>query len=235
MSEELKSVAKENLMEEASMASTVFFSALEYFGPDLMDLEPETLRITVSKDRFTIPESNWDELFAAMALRGDGRFMYDAAVFENTVMAFNHDAVMPDVLQRALPAQIAWAVKEAGVLAKDMLDEADADISDYFDYEVDGYAASACIQEGLMEVPDSLAFCAETLAEMLNISNAPLAADVKKEWMRVKGEATEESLSSMETESEVGSQVAHMLAIDLYVAQRMRILESQLRTLHITL
>jgi hypothetical protein len=235
VSKDLKGIAKDNLSKEASMASTVFFSALEYFGPDLLDLEPETLRITVSKDKFTIPESNWDELFAALALRGDGRFMYDASVFENTVMAFNHDAVMPTVLQRALPAQIAWAVKEAGIMAKDMLEDKDADITDYFDYEVDGYTAAACIQEGLMEVPDSLAFCAETLAEMLNASNAPLAAEVKKEWMRVKGEVTEESLEKMDSESEVGSQVTHMLAIDLYVAQRMRILETQLATLHITL
>ena len=224
------SVAKSWLCKEDAMATTIFFSALVYFGDDLDDLEPETLRITASRDKLRIPEENWDALFAVLALRNSGRFMWDAAVFENTVLTFNDEAVITDVYQQALPGHIAWAVKEAALLTKDLLPET-GELCDYLEYEPESYTAASCKFEGLMAVPESLAFCEDRLVELVDCSHDKLMSDVKKAWAVIKGVISDTAIQELQDDTELNNQLLQMAGIELYVAKRKELLDAQLKSL----
>jgi hypothetical protein len=223
-------LAKSWLCKEEAMATTIFFSALTYFGDELDELETETMRITAARDGLSVPEENWDALFAVLALRNNGRFMWDASVFENTVLTFNDEAVITDVYQQALPAHIAWAVKEAAILTQDLL-SGEGLFSDYLDYEPESYTAASCKFEGMLAVPESLSFCEDRLIELIDCSHDKLMSDVKKSWMAIKDAVNDITIQELQDDSELNNQLLQMAGIELYVSKRKALLDEQLRTM----
>jgi hypothetical protein len=218
------SAAKALLEDENTCASIVYMSALAVFGADLQEFEYETLRLECQRQGIEVAPQNWEELFAALALRGDGRFMFDAAAFENTIVAFNGATADARNLQPAVPAHIAWGVKEADIVVADLVEDP---IDDYFDYEPIGYAAVLCKAHGMVCVPPCLEFCAERLEELTKDCD-DLRQDVKKAWAE-QGDVPAAQL--VFTEDAIGVQLALMHAVQTYVQEREATHKQQLRRL----
>ena len=158
-----RNAAKALLADKTTCASVVYMSALALFGSNLQEFEYETLRLECQRQGIKVADQNWEELFAALALRGDGRFAIDAMTFENTVVAFNGGEPDARNLQPTVPAHLAWAVKEADIIVADLID---GTLDDYLDYEPVGYAAVMCKAHGMVCVPECLDFCEERLEEL---------------------------------------------------------------------
>jgi hypothetical protein len=172
------SAAKALLEDENTCASVVYMSALAVFGADLQEYEYETLRLECRRQGIEVASQNWEELYAAVALRGDGRFVIDAMTFENTIVAFNGGEPDARSLQPTVPAHLAWGMKEADIIVADLID---GTLDDFLDYEPIGYAAVMCKAHGMVCVPECLAFCEERLEE-LTPGCEELCDEVKKAW-----------------------------------------------------
>ena len=213
MSSSRFSAVKRLLEDENTSAAVVYLSALSVFGNDLQEFEQETLRLECRRLGIAVPPQNWEELFAALALRGDGRFMADAGTFENTIIAFNGGMADVHGLEPVIPAHIAWGVQVAQIITANLLDD---ELVEYLDYEPVSYAAVMCKAHGMVCVPPSLAFCAERLRE-LTPNSLELCSDVKKAWV-----AWHEpyALHHELREDPIGVQLALMFAVEAYVSER---------------
>jgi len=219
-----RDVAKSLLAKDATCSSAVYMSMLTLFGPKLMEYEFETLRLECQRMGIDVADQNWEELFAALALRGDGRFVIDAATFENTLVALNGGEPDPHNLQPAIPAHIAWGVSEADIIVSDLIK---GDLDEYLDYETVGYAATLCKAYGMVCVPDCLEFCEERLEE-LTPGRDKLRSDVKKAW----GEQRDVPPGKIEfQEDPIGVQLALMHAVREYVRTRTKARDKQLHSL----
>ena len=208
-----KEAAKALLEDPLSCSSVVYMSALVLFGADLQVFEYETLRLECQRMEIDVADQNWEELFAALALRGDGRFMYDAATFENTIVAFNGGTPSKRQLQPTVPGHIAWAVSEASNIVSDLVKDG---IEDYLDYEPVGYTAVMCKSVGMICVPPCLEFCEERLEE-LTPGRQVLCDEVKKAW----GSQQDPNASRPELrEDPVGVQLALMHSVQEYVQEQ---------------
>jgi len=216
--------AKRLLQDVDTSASIVYMSALALFGSPLQEYEYETLELECNHMQLDVPSQNWEELYAALALRGDGRFMYEAMTFENTIVAFNGKEAESGSLQPVAPAEIAWAVREADTIVADLVNES---IVDWLDYEPVGYTAVMCQAHGMVCVPPSLSFCEDRLDE-LTPECSKLRAEVKKAWGEQKGLDPREIEFG---EDAIGIQLALMHAVETYVEKREQMHERQLQRL----
>lgn len=217
-----KENAKRLLRGKKTCASVRYLAARVLYQDDLDDAEPEALQLDFQEMGIEMPPAGWDALYAAITIRGHGNFFTDASVFENTVIAFNNIAVIPDMYQRASPDHIAWAMDEVNELTNDLFEDGDPD--EYLDYEPVGYTAASCMYDGMCCVPPSLEFCEERLHELVRPDDE-LVSKVKKGWGLLDRDKLADTAID---ESPTGVQLALMAGVELYVDEMRKLREHQL-------
>ncbi len=223
-------VCKAILQGDDASALALFIAARRLLGEGFVDYEPETLELELAQHDVVLSAANQDALHAAMTLRINPAFYWDANVFENTVMAFNHTEVLPDIVQQAHPAEIAWAVFQAHAVVnttcEQVIPEGMAD-ADKFDFEAVQYTALACLAEGMIVLPEQLAFAEEALCKHTHC-DPDLVRDVKKAWEALDKKTLPDAALS---EGAVDVQLAHMASIVVHYDAKMRELLDQLSLL----
>jgi hypothetical protein len=88
------------------------------FGEDWLRWEPETIRMEISRGWGVQPlEEVFEKIMALQAFLTTDLFWDEILPFEDIVLAFNDAHVDPDMIQQALPREIAFAITVAGQLS----------------------------------------------------------------------------------------------------------------------
>ena len=209
---------KDILKNSESSASSIFLAARKLLGSSFEAWEPESIWLELKDQGADLSNTNRDKLLAAMTLLATGSYYWDAAVFENTTMAFEHEWSSPEILQEASPAQMAWAVCEAELLRHhERLEVGD------FDYEPARYAAVSLHRDGFVAAPESLSFAQDAL-DKLNRGNGVDKNEVLSRWKSLD-KATLDNLELTETPSDV--QIAKLAAVFMHIATRAAQLQTE--------
>lgn len=202
------------LTQDTTSATALFLAVRNLLGPQFINWEPESIWMDLyQKHGIDLSNINRDKIQACITLLTTDYFYHDAAVFENTCMAFCHEWSSPEILHEASPAQMSWGVVEAKFLRKLHNQE-----SLPFDYEPRGYVAIVCYREGLVVAPSYLSFAQEEIAKRF-LNSKELRREVLAQWEVIT--RTRTPLESLElTETPVHAQLAKLVAIELYVRDR---------------
>jgi len=210
------------LLDEDATASAVFEAAKRVLGPSFAAWEPETIWMDLEDAGIDLGLENRDKLLACTTLLATRSFYWDAAVFENTSMAFNDIPSAPDALQEASPGEMSWAVFEASYFLQR---EFQAEGS--FDYEPAKYAAVSLFRSGFLVAPEMLAFAQEEL-DRLNQGHRDLKPKVEQRWSKLdKAKLTELQLDEAPSDIQIG----YLAAVHLYVEERARRLKREIAAL----
>lgn len=89
------------------------------FGRDWREWEPETLLQEIFRTFSVRPPSLvQDKIFALQTFLNTGLFWDNALVFENMILAFGDRFIDPDLIQGAIPEELAYGMTVAGQLGK---------------------------------------------------------------------------------------------------------------------
>jgi hypothetical protein len=207
--------SKDILLNEDATASAVFAATKKLIGDTFLVWEPESIWLELESHGINLGHINRDKLQAVITLITTGSFYWDAAVFENTAIAFDSLPVEPEGLQEASPAQLAWAVLEADWLHKD---------GGVFDYEPAQYAAVSMYRAGMVLAPEPLSFAQPSLDSM-NFETLELRDEVAKRW----AELDKDKLPREEfQETPVDVQLAHLSSIYIFIQDKAKQLKEEM-------
>lgn len=121
----------------------------KFFGEGWLGWEPETIRMEISRIWGVQPlEEVFEKIMALQTFLTTDLFWDEILSFENIVLAFNDAHVDPDMIQQALPREIAYAM----IVAR-QLSEKDDFVEDIIEY------IRACHrEEGVLVYHDALKF-----------------------------------------------------------------------------
>lgn len=211
--------AADVLLNDESSATVIFETAKRVLGASFVAWEPESIWLELKDEGIDLSPINRDKLMATLTLIQTGSFYWDAAVFENTIMAFEHQYSSPEVLQEASPAQIAWGISEAEII----LERNDKE-KGVFDHEPTQYTAVSLHRAGLVVAPDLLEFAQEEL-DKLNRGNLDIKEEVQKRWKALD----KTRLDQLElSETPVDVQIGYLAAVYIHVAERAKQLKDEL-------
>lgn len=209
-----------NLTNEHISATALYLSIKKTLGTSFAAWEPESIWMELHDSGIDLPDVNKDKLLAVMTLLSTGSFYWDAAIYENTAVSFDHKWSSPEILQEASPAQLSWAVFEANYLRHhEGLVEGD------FDYEPARYTAISLYRAGFIVAPELLEFAQEEL-DKLNRGHLELRDGIKARW----GSMPKENLSNITIEdtSPEDVQIGRLTAVYAHVAWRAKLLNDEL-------
>lgn len=215
----LEKHAADVLLNDKSSATVVFEVVKRALGASFMAWEPESIWLELKDEGVDLSPINRDKLMAVLTLIQTGSFYWDAAVFENTIMAFEHEHSSPEVLQEASPAQIAWGISEAElILSRNSKEEGT------FDHEPTQYTAVSMHRAGLVVAPDLLEFAQEEL-DKLNRGHTDLKEEIQKRWKALD----KDKLDQLELgETPIDVQIGHLTVAYLHVVERAKQLKDEL-------
>src|SRR5277367_4960703 len=101
------------LKNDHSSAIGCLLAVEALIGP-IKDWEPET--IWLSLDGIDLSHITRAKILAAITVRDGSAFYWDATVFENISVVFNHNQNYPDILHDVHPAHLAWAIYESQLI-----------------------------------------------------------------------------------------------------------------------
>ena len=209
-----------NLTDEHISATALYLSIKKMLGVGVTAWEPESVWLELSDLGVDIPSVNRDKLLAVVTLLATGSFYWDAAVYENTAVSFDHKWSSPEILQEASPAQLSWAVFEANYLRHhEGLVEGD------FDYEPARYTAVSLYRAGFIVAPELLEFAQEEL-DKLNRGHLELRDSIKSRWAALPKEDIS-SITIEDTDPE-DVQIGRLAAVYAHVAWRAKLLNDEL-------
>lgn len=121
----------------------------KFFGEDWLGWEPETLRMEISRIWGVQPlEEVFEKIMALQTFLTTDLFWDEILPFENIILAFNDAHVDPDMVQQALPREIAY-----GMIVARQLSEKDDFVEDITEY------IRACHrEEGVLVYHEALKF-----------------------------------------------------------------------------
>lgn len=196
------------LIESTTAHAFPLMQALSKELGDFLDWEPESIWLELDHLDIKIPEVNKNKVMAAIALELVPAFYYDAMVYENTAIAFNHLIPNTDALQEANPEWLAWAVIEASLLRGK-----DRELPFYS--ETERYTAVVLHRAGFTVAPDELAFSQSSL-DFINLNK-----DSKKDVQEIWTVLPRKKLADIEfEENEKEIHLARLAAIHLYVEEK---------------
>jgi len=212
LSDEKREHARTMLESEDTTATGAFRAAQAILGPAFISWEPESIWLELEDRGIELPVLSRQKILALSTLLQVPAFYWDANVFENTSLACSNEPVLPDILQEASPAQLAWAVYECEVLLQSAGQDPD------FDYEPAKYAAVCMQREGLVLAPELLQFAQDELDQLNWNHIVKLKTEVKDAWDGLN----KDQLDTQEfKETPVGVQLARLSAIQLYFDEQL--------------
>lgn len=222
LKEERKDAAKSILLDSAAVATAVHRAAEMLLGNQIRNWEPESIWLGLRDHGLDISVTNRDKIMAVNTLLVVPAFYWESNAFEDTCLAFNNQIVIPDALQEASPAQLAWGIYEVELLMQ-------ADSKDpEFDYEPAKYTAVSLHREGFLLAPELLVFAQKEL-DRLTRGNEDLIPTVKERWEKLD----KDKLDTVEfQETPVDVQLAKLAAVHMYVDERAKQYQQDLSKLY---
>lgn len=213
-----KAAAKQILGDELSPASLQLRALPVLFTDMVYAWEPESIWLGLADYKIDATPIQRDKIQAALTLAMNPAFYRDAGIFENTCLAFNDTPVFASLIQEATPAQMCWGCYEAELIAQRA-----GMIHLEFDYEPAEYAALSIYRSGLVLAPDLLTFCQDEL-DKLSRSDRKETENLKASVAHALAEVqSKPSVDDHElTESDIDIQVGRLLAIHLYIEDRVK-------------
>lgn len=200
------------LLDEETSASIVAEIARRVLGKEYIDWEPEAIWLELNDQGANLPQINRDKLQAVITLVNTQTFYWDAPVFENTAIAFSSMPVLPTAIQEATPAQLRWAIEEAGRI----LDERAIEKL-RFDYEPVLYAAASLHRAGFHVAPTKLEFAQSSLNDMNRGQDRSLRNRVRERWEPISMFPVKDLEELQLEETPEDTQLALLVAVELYV------------------
>jgi len=220
--------ASEILKNSNSSATAVYLACQRILGSNEFEAwEPESIWLELKDvDDIDLSLENRSKLLAVNTLILGEAFYWDAAVYENTVLAFNNIPTAPDVIQEASPGEMSWGVFEAELLSQFAGHNAE------FDYEPTRYTAASLHRAGLLLAPELLVFAQEDLDKLNRSENdtnkKSLIEQVSEQWAQTNKNKLEDLVLD-ETPQDV--QIGHLATISMYVGKRIDQLRKEISSL----
>lgn len=224
MNSTLKHLAKEGMLSAPVCA---LWAAKVLDVNDLEDLaewEPEVIEIELAQAGARPQRKTLDAILCAASVAKDIRWQTHAEIFENVVMAMALRPVRPDLLQRAHPGEIVWALYALDALRLLKLDEPT------FDTEVIAYTAVCALSEGMMCVPRALRYAEDDIKRLARGYDEALCSRVKKRAAEVLSSGAD-LRNLVVSEDAHGVQLAQLVACELYVREQLGRMRDHMRHL----
>jgi hypothetical protein len=212
----------QKLLTASSSSALALVRATESVYQEATLWEPETLWLSFERLGLEVSLVNRAKIQAAFTLIAVPSFYWDAVIFEKTVLTFSDVVPNPDALQEATPAQMAWGVEEAKRISARFKRPT-------FDWETEPkvYVATVLHRAGYALAPVQLAFAQEQL-DKLNQGDSSLRTRVSErlgqlETLDLANHAFEETPEDV--------QLGFLAAVKLYVADKQRQLDAELKRL----
>jgi hypothetical protein len=203
------------LLTDATTSATGCLRAAELLcGDGLHAWEPETLWLTLDRQSIDLPVVNRDKLLAAITLGIVPAFWWEVHAFENTVLAFNSAVSIPETLQEATPAQMAWGVYEAELLFADVSEE-----KPEFDREPVLYVATVLHRAGYVRAPDLLKFAQRELSQLSRDGSGLTVAEIDAAWKNLKKQPLEERSLK---ETPLDTQLGRLASVELHIEEMLQ-------------
>jgi hypothetical protein len=120
------------LSDEAVFATSLLTIALDQYGTDCLEWDPETLVLELATDFTTIlPPKNKDKLNAVITAITTDQFYRDPIIFGHICEALNDDPVNFSFIPQPQPEEMAWAITEITLLEGQNLQDFSTDVRRY--------------------------------------------------------------------------------------------------------
>jgi len=201
-------------------ALALYKAVYALYGAEMLDWEPETLWLQMSKDGLDLPVTERNKLQAARTLKKVPASLWDNQVFQQVVQALNGVPFDPDNLQECIPAHMAWAVVESAEILAVVEGADDADFQEVPEYDEDvrAYVAVCVKRDGMVRPPDELGFVEDNLARLQSVNEKKLAETVRQGWEVVRQLVDVQNVEFSEQPDQV--QLAKLAACRVYVNQK---------------
>jgi len=209
----MNAAAKQALLDEHSAAVVLARAARNALGPAYVEWEPESVWVELDRQGVDVPETNRAKLMVATSLALVPSFYWDGLVFEKAAIAMDDRVPNPDALEDASPAQLAWAVVDAGWVLKD-LDERVPE----WQHEPRGYAGVSLLRAGFVLAPHELSFAQEMLDRTRHHTH--LLDEVSEKWALLQKLSTGDLADLELEETPLDVQIARLVAVELHVRER---------------
>jgi len=187
--------------------------------------EPESIWSELRDKQVDLPPINCDKFMAANTILYDDLYHYDAAVFENTVLAFSGLPVVSGAVQAAEPHEMSWGAVEAEIFSKH------AGNGDEYDYEPVTYMAISLHRAGFMLAPEMLAVAQDELTRM-NTNGDLEVGEIKSAWDEIT--VAQAELLEEQSDTPIVVQLARLYGVHRHLEHRLNALQTELAALYST-
>ena len=143
------------LENDKTFATELLAIAMDKYGADIMEWEPETLRMAMQEDfSVELPEINCDKLQALITAYTTNLFFKSAETFHHICGALSNYDMNVELWEPLAPEVLLWGMYEV------LLNVADTNMSDVlteFSDEVRAYIGVSLNEDGMADGPDLLA------------------------------------------------------------------------------
>lgn len=144
------------------------------YGSEYLDFEPETIRGDLG-----LPDETLSRIMAGIVLKTTSGFWNEITTFEKVALALNNRSVSFGEYQEISPAEIAWAVTEAGLITR----------PEPFDDDVEIYIAKKLHDEGYDQAPFPLGEVQGQLNTMNKVNDYNVNNENRQMVMHAKHDA----------------------------------------------
>jgi hypothetical protein len=144
------------LLDEEAIATPLLVGLLDEFGTEMLDWEPETLRLEIKNEwKVTPPQVNFDKIWALVTVLTTNSFYDSFEGFTHICNALSNTEASFDVYDPADVTEMAWAIAECTLL--DPPDPTGKDKSYQFNTEIIAYMQARLNTESFSKPPLILA------------------------------------------------------------------------------
>lgn len=149
--QERQKILAKVLADTGSFATTMFLGTLGYYGPQIIEWDPETVLKELESDfAIRMPQECYDRLMAARVVATTDLFEHDLPTFIHICNVLSGSPIT-DEFDPASCLEMAWAITEMGFM--DLAPGEDRQFSEDIRY----YVAEMCKEEGIINPPVVLA------------------------------------------------------------------------------
>ena len=164
---------QETLTADDAFATTLLVLAVDAYGTELAEWDPQTLRMELEDDfDIKLPPANFDRLMTAVAILTGDDFYKSAPDFIAFCNVLSGDLYDPRTWAPADAGEISWGITEAMII-----EPPDEDDEEPFSPEILGYIGHVLDMEGIIQPPDILRLAVRNVADVMSGVQAGFSDD----------------------------------------------------------
>lgn len=221
--------AKDTLQAADTALSVAWEAARALLGSSCEDWEPDTWRLELKRHGIEPSDALMAKLLAAQTVCLTNAWAYDHdALFAFALACDGLPASYEEVRQPTVE-QLCWALHELRTLTGHPLDNDEGFDPD----EIDAAVAVILTEEGFVQPPTELAFCAD-VHNQLSTSTPEFRRQVTESWSALDSLPINElkRIVAETDEDELGVQLRRLADVKCYLADRLAQRHDQLATRH---